>query len=232
MQIKSTHLLLNDIRLQQRNGIYYAYGFVLLAYLSLLYFLGAYFPSWALGIIVYTDPAVLGFFFLGALMMLEKSEGTRTALAITPMRAVDYYWSKLLSLTFASLLSVTLIGVFAHENINWPLYLTAVIVISATFVSIGFPIALHFKTATSYLMGSAAILTPILLPMVFALFNPFPLWAIIVPPAAQLRLILISLGTFEANTWEIASMLIVIIATFFLSMFMAISSLKKEFCET
>lgn len=88
--MKSTSLLLNDIRLRQRNGIYYAYGFVLLACLSLLYFLGAYFPSWALGILVYTDPAML--------------------------------------------------GVFAYGNINWPLYMTAVIVTFATFVSIGFPI--------------------------------------------------------------------------------------------
>ncbi len=230
--MKSRNLLLNDIRLQQRNGIYYAYGFVLLAYLSLLYFLGDYFPSWALGILVYTDPAVLGFFFLGALMMLEKSEGTRTALAITPMRAIDYYWSKLLSLTFASLVSVTLIGVFAHGNINWPLYLTTVIIVSATFVSIGFPIALHFKTATSYLMGSAGILTPILLPMIVALFDPFPSWAILIPPAAQLRLMLISVGTFEATMWETVFMLIVIIATFCFSMFVALSALKKEFCET
>ena len=224
-------LLINDIKLQQRNGIYYAYAFVLLAYISLLYFLGSYFPSWALGILIYSDPAVLGFFFLGALMMLEKSEGTRIAFAVTPVRAFDYYLAKLISLTGVSLVSVILIGLFAHDHINWPLYLTTVTIISATFVSFGFPIALYFRTATSYLMGAALILTPILLPMILALLEPFPALAILIPPASQLRLILISVGTFNANFLEIGAMLVVSVSTFVLSMVMALSSLKKEFAQ-
>ena len=47
-------------------------------------------PDWAAAFIIFTDPAALGFFFLGALMMLERSEGVRTALATTPLSLLDY----------------------------------------------------------------------------------------------------------------------------------------------
>ena len=224
-------MFFNDVRLQVRNGIYYAYGFVLLIYLTLLYFSGEYLPIWALGLLIYSDPAVLGFFFLGALLILEKSEGTRTALAVTPMPATHYYISKTLSLTLVSLVSAMLIALFAHEHIHWPLYLTTVIFVSVTFISIGFPIALYFKTATSYLMGAAAILAPIMLPMFFALAPSFPIWAFLFPPAVHFRLVLVSLGAFEADLMQISIMLIVTTLTCLLSVGLAINAVTKEFAK-
>ena len=55
---------------------------------------GPHLPAWAPAFIIFTDPAALGFFFLGALMMLERSEGVRTALAVTPLSAADYLTAK------------------------------------------------------------------------------------------------------------------------------------------
>ena len=224
-----TPLLINDIRLQWRNGIYFAYAFVLAAYISVLVFLGQYLPSWVVGLIIYTDPAVLGFFFLGALMMLENADGTRTALATTPMSAADYFWAKTISLTAISLLAAIILGLFIHSHINWLMYLPVILLVSLSFTAISFPIALHFKTATSYLMGAAAILTPIILPMFIALLDPFPQWTMIFPTTAQFRLLLISLGISQAGILETTILWTINILTGGLCIWYGNKSLKAEF---
>ena len=80
------HLLRHDARLQWRYGIYAAYGVVLAFYVALLVSGRQRLPAWVPGVIIFTDPAALGFYFLGALMMLERAEGVRTALAVSPLR--------------------------------------------------------------------------------------------------------------------------------------------------
>ena len=222
-------LVQTDLRLQLRNGIYAAYAFVLTSYVLALIYLGTYLPDWAAAMIIYTDPVVVGFFFLGALLMLEKSEGTRTALAITPMGAAHYFWSKTISLTALSLFAIIILGLFLHTNVHWPLYLVSTTMISLTLTAISFPIALHFRTASSYLMGAAAILMPLMLPMLIALKDPISPWALIFPTTAQFRLVLVSLGTFPPDQTEISILLTIVFITTLASILWAIHTLKKEF---
>ncbi len=231
MKSSFLHLLVHEMRLQLRNGIYYANGFVLVFYISILVFAADYIPSWALALFIYTDPSVLGFFFLGAQMMLEKAEGTRIALATTPMSASTYFWTKTITLTGIALVVVTIIALVAKADINWPLYLASVIFTSITFISIGFPIAVRFKTVTGYLVGSAGILTPITLPMFFAVYDPIGFWAMFIPTTAQFRLVLVSVGTFEASGIETTIMVSIVALTAAGVAAFAIRALKKEFGE-
>jgi fluoroquinolone transport system permease protein len=206
MSARLTTLLALDLRLQRRYGIYYAYAFVILFYAGTLYFAGDYLPAWVVGLVVYTDPAVVGFFFIGALMMLEKAEGARSALAMTPISAGEYLLSKTMTLSGVSLVSVIVIGSLAHSDTSWPVLLPATLLTSITFIGIGAPIALRFKTVTAYLIGSTGYLVPAILPAGFALFDPMPVWAIIIPTASQLELIQIGLGKTPQGGWEMAAM--------------------------
>jgi fluoroquinolone transport system permease protein len=226
-----TKILVHDMRLQLRNSIYYANGFVLVFYISVLVFAADYIPSWALALFIYTDPSVLGFFFLGALMMLEKAEGARMALAVTPISASTYFWSKTITLTGLALIGSTIIALAARAEVNWPLYLSVVLFTSITFIAIGFPIAVRFKTVTGYLVGSAGILTPITLPMFFALYEPVGLWALFIPTTAQFRLFLVSLGTFEASGIELGLMMAITALTAAGTAMFAIHRLKTELGE-
>ena len=72
-------------------------------YVAVLIALGPRLPSAAVAFIIFSDPAALGFFFLGGLMMLERSEGVRPALAVTPLRIADYLGAKALTLTLVAL---------------------------------------------------------------------------------------------------------------------------------
>jgi fluoroquinolone transport system permease protein len=201
-------LLVHETRLQYRYGIYVAYAFVVAFYVAVLIWGGAYLPPGFIAFIVYTDPSVLGFFFLGALMMLEKAEGARLALSITPVSARDYFFAKAVPLTAFGLLAVAVLAPFVHGEVNWPLLLAAVLLTSLAYIGIGVPIALRFRTVTSYLIGSAGLLLPVILPAFLAFLDPMPVWAMLVPTAAQLRLITIGVGAANDTAGAIILMFV------------------------
>ena len=229
MSARLATLLSLDARLQLRYGIYYAYAVVVAFYVTALVWLGPYLPPQVAGLIIYSDPAVLGFFFLGALMMLEKAEAARSALAMTPVSAADYVWSKTLTLTAVAVVAVAIIGALAPGKPNWPVLMAATVLTSVQFIGIGVPIALKFRTVTGYLIGSGGLLMPVVLPAGLALLDPMPAWAIVVPAASQLRLVLVGTGSAAASATEIAAMFAVCAAAAVAGVMIGIRSLRREF---
>lgn len=222
-------LVQHDARQQFRYGIYAAYAFVIGFYITVLVFAADFLPTWLPGLIVFTDPAVVGFFFLGALMLLEKGENVRTALAITPISASDYFWSKTVTLTGLAFVSVLVLSLFFHQSSNLPLLMSAVVLTSVQFLGLGVITAYRFKTVTSYLMGAAGFLTPVIAPGFMALLDPMPVWAIVIPAASQFRLILLAIGYGSASTFEIAAMFAVAGIAAAVCVLLALRRLAQEF---
>ncbi len=221
-------LVRHDLRLQARYGIYLAYGFVVAFYVTVLVGLGELLPSWAVGVLLYSDPAAVGFFFLGALMMLEKGEGVRVALAAAPAGAADYLGGKLVTLTGLSLLAALIIVLAVHPDANLGLLLIGQALTSVSFIGLGVPLALRFRTVNGYLIGSGAALTPFLVPAALALLEPMPVWAVLWPPAAQLRLILVATGHGAATPVEIGLMLVSMLSFAVATTWVALAALRRE----
>lgn len=221
-------LVLHEARMQYRYGIYFAYAFVIAFYVLLIWTLGEKLPDWGAGIIIFSDPAAVGFFFLGALMMLEKSEGVRLALGITPMTAKAYFWAKSITLTSMATIAAFVMGLFLHSGVRFEILLPVVVLTSIQYLAIGVPVAKLFGTVTSYLMGSTFVLLPFVLPAVLALKDPMPLWAMFFPAAAQLKLILVSTGYGSATSFEVVLMLAVCVASTFIFVQWALRSLRSE----
>lgn len=228
MNLRALVLIRHDVRLQYRYGIYAAYAFTVALYATELLLLGAVLPPWVPALIVFTDPAALGFFFLGALMMLEKSEGVRAALAASPVSAVDYLAGKMVTLVGMSLASCMVLIPFIHRVANPLLLLVAVMLTAIQYVGIGVPIALRFKTVNGYLIGSAGFLTPLIAPGLLALLEPFPPWLAIIPAVSQFRLLLTATGAASASPPEIATGLIIALAAAIGAVAVALHALRRE----
>lgn len=228
MNLRAVALIRHDVRLQYRYGIYAAYAFIVALYATELLLLGAVLPPWVPALIIFTDPAALGFFFLGALMMLEKSEGVRAALAASPVSAVDYLAGKMVTLVGMSLASCVVLIPFIHRVANPLLLLVAVMLTAIQYVGIGVPIALRFKTVNGYLIGSAGFLTPLIAPGLLALLEPFPLWLAIIPAVSQFRLLLTATGAASASSPEIATGLIIALAAAIGAVAVALHALRRE----
>ena len=221
-------LALHDARLQYRYGIYAAYAFVVGFYALVLTLGRDVLPGWAVALIVYTDPAAVGFFFLGALMMLEKAEGVRTALATSPADASTYLGGKVVTLTAIALVACVVL-LLVHRAAPYPLLLLASVALtSIAFLGIGVPIALAFRTVNGYLVGSSSFLTPLIGPAFLALLDPMPLWLGIWPPVAQLRLILVAMGYASASWTELLMLLGVAALAAIAAMIFAQRSLIRE----
>ena len=222
-------LAAHDARLQFRYGIYLAYAFVLALYVAFLTGLGALLPPWVAAVIVFSDPAALGFFFLGALMMLERSERVRPALAVTPLSPAAYVAAKAATLTAMALVACAVLGFALGDAVDLPLLLVAVGLTSLQYVGIGVPVALRFRTVTGYLVGAGALLTPLIAPGFLALAEPMPLWLAAIPAVSQMRLMLVSTGAAAAGPLDLAVMLGVSALAAAGALWFAVSALSREF---
>jgi fluoroquinolone transport system permease protein len=199
-------LLAHELRLQYRYGIYAAYGAVVTLYAIALAVLGPAAPDWIVALIIFSDPSALGFFFLGGLMLLEKGEGARVALAITPASARAYLLAKTVALTSLALLAVAVLGLVKAGPVRWELLLPVVALTSAFCIGIGAGFALRFSTVNGYILGTAALLFPLFGPSLLALLEPMPAMLAVIPTVSQFRLILVALGHGSALPVEIAAM--------------------------
>lgn len=222
-------LFAHDLRLQYRYGIYVAYAFVIAFYIAVLIGAGNWLPRWLPAFIVFSDPAAVGFFFLGGLMMLERGEGVRLALAASPVTARDYVASKAATLTMLATVATALLIPFLHGlAVRAELLLPAVALTSLAYVGIGVPIARRFRTVNGYLVGAGALLTPAIAPAFLALLDPFPIVLALLPPVAQFRLILAATNAIASPPVEMLLSLAVCAVAAVAALAFAVHDLRRE----
>ena len=85
---KMSQSIKNDVILQFRSGFYYAYMLISVIYIVVLRVLPENLADMALTETIFTDPSVFGYFFMGALIMLEKDQHTLESLFVTDRKSV------------------------------------------------------------------------------------------------------------------------------------------------
>lgn len=141
----------NDVRLQYRYGFYVAYAFIIGMYLVLLHSLPASIRLDALALLVYSEASVIGFFFAGALIMLETSEGTLAATAVSPLRRWEYLVAKAASLSLLTVgaVVVLVVGTVGLAFRPLPLVVSAALT-SALFVLLAVVVAQRFSSISRF----------------------------------------------------------------------------------
>ena len=86
-------LLIADCRFQFRYGFYLLYAFFSIFYVVLLRLLPAFMRDSARALLAFSDPAALGFFFMGPSCSLSGGSGF-PSLAVSPVRVFEYALSK------------------------------------------------------------------------------------------------------------------------------------------
>lgn len=97
-------LLLWDMRFQARYGFYLLYTFLTLLYAAVLLALPESWKGKTASFLIFSDPAAMGLFFMGAIVLLEKSQRVTAFFAVTPLKACEYVASKVMSLNAIALL--------------------------------------------------------------------------------------------------------------------------------
>jgi fluoroquinolone transport system permease protein len=189
-----TAVLRWDAALQARNGFYWASVFVVLVVGALLVAVPATLRADAAAWV----PAVLAinlqvttFFFVAALLLLERDEGTLTALAVSPLTPAAYLAARTLSLSalaVAETAAVVLIG-FGPAG-NWLLILTGAAAMGGIYTGFGAWMGSRYTSINQLLLPASLLVTLLLLPLlphfgllprVYFLAHPLE------PPLALLR---------------------------------------------
>ena len=118
--MKLKGLLLGDISFQVKYGFYFLYAFITAIYIIILSFIPTEVKSKATAVIIFTDPATLGLFFMGAIVLFEKSQRVLSSFAVSPIKLWEYIFSKVISLSFISTLVGVIIGIVSGtHNLLW-----------------------------------------------------------------------------------------------------------------
>jgi fluoroquinolone transport system permease protein len=216
--------LRRDLRLQWRQGFWLAYALVCLAYVLVLQ-LFAPSSTGSVGVpagpglrglltklVVFSDPSVLGFFFIGGLMLLERSEGSLHGGFASPLRVEEWMLAKLGSLTLLAVVASFAIALPLCSECVRPLWLLAAIVPTSTcFVLVGIVAGTRFSTVNRYLLGGGLLSMPLLLPMLAPLgIYDTPAFALL-PSGAALTLLDVGLGHARPHAWSAAQALCVLV---------------------
>ena len=195
--------LKNDIRYQINYGFYFLYAFFSAIYIGILFIVPPEYKQIAASIIILSDPAMLGCFFIGAIWLLEKNEGLHSYWGISPMRPIEYILSKAVSLALISTIAAVVIALIGlRSDVNYIVLVLSTFVGSMIFTAIGMIVATYARSVNQYILFITPIATIITTPPILVAFNITHPAFEISPGTALWRFIMYSVGgSGEIEIW-------------------------------
>lgn len=168
-------LLKADLKFLWRYGFGALYALFTALYVLLLSALPESVRGTACTLLIFSDPAVMGLFFMGALLLLERSQRVLPAIAVSPAAPWEYALSKALSLT---LVGTAVGGVLAVVGGGGKLlYTLCAVLLGALFFSLmGLVAAFYSGSLNQFLMLSVAAELLLCVPGVLLVFGWLPRW--------------------------------------------------------
>lgn len=168
-------LLLWDIRFQSKHGFYFLYAVLTVIYTIVLFAVPESWKEKTAAILIFSDPASMGLFFMGAIVLLEKSQHTPCAFAVSPVRPMEYIIAKVSSLSAISLVVAAILALSASVN-NLHMVLLGTAVSSAIFTLLGMIIATKIISLNQFILWTVPIEVVCFVPAILHLFKITPSW--------------------------------------------------------
>lgn len=171
MRLRSLFLL--DMRFQAKYGFYFLYATLTVVYVIVLFAFPQNWREKAAAILIFSDPAAMGLFFMGAIILLEKSQHTPCAFAVSPVWAVEYIIAKVGSLSAVSLVVATVLALAVSVN-NLYIVLLGTVISSAIFTLLGIIVATNIASLNQFILWTVPIEIVCFVPAILHLFKITP----------------------------------------------------------
>lgn len=168
-------LLLGDIRFQTKYGFYFLYAVLTVIYAVALFAIPESWKDKTVAILIFSDPASMGLFFMGAIVLLEKSQHTTCAFAVSPVRPMEYIIAKVSSLSAISLVVAAILALAAGVS-NLHIVLLGTVISSAIFTFLGIIIATKIISLNQFILWTVPIEIVCFVPAILHLFKITPAW--------------------------------------------------------
>jgi fluoroquinolone transport system permease protein len=195
-----------DLRMQQRNGFYYASAFVAAVYalgLGQLHASGARLNlAWLLPAVVLNNLMITSFYFIGALVLLEKTEGTLTAQVVSPLRQGEYIAAKVITLTALALVyNLIVIALVVGSQFGALALIGGIGIAAALMVMAGFVAVARYESVNEFLLPSLPYAAGLMLPLAYMFGWDSPLLYL---HPLQGPMLLLRAAFAPAAAWQIA----------------------------
>lgn len=188
--MRTINVIKGDIRFQIKYGFYLLYFIMIILYMILLSMLSGDIKEIVTAVCVYSDPAAMGMFFMGAMVLLEKSQRIISSLAVSPMTPAEYIAGKVLSIGLISEI-VGLIIMSQGNTDNYVLTFVGILAGSVLFSLCGIIVGTNISTINQYIVGTLPFellgFVPVIVYRIGFLWDSS--WMLIHPGCAAIRLI-------------------------------------------
>lgn len=168
-------LFLWDMRFQAKYGFYFLYAVLTAVYVIALFAVPEGWKEKTAALLIFSDPASMGLFFMGAIVLLEKSQHTPCAFAVSPVRAAEYIAAKVGSLSAISLAVAAVLALAAGVN-HLPIVLLGMVISGAVFTLLGMIAATKIISLNQFILWTVPIEIVCLVPAILHLFKITPAW--------------------------------------------------------
>jgi fluoroquinolone transport system permease protein len=159
-----------DMLLQYRNGFYWVTAFMVALWIVFY----TQFPlarqidmAWVLPGFLLGNMLVYAFYYIGALVLLEKGEGTLESQVTTPLRGGEYLLSKVITLTLLSIVESLVITVlFYGAGFQIVPLLLGISMAGVLYALLGFIAVSRYDSVNEYLFPSMVFTLAFGLPLV------------------------------------------------------------------
>lgn len=138
---------------------------------------------------VCSNLVITTFYFMAALLLLEKDEGTLAALGVTPLRRGEYLGAKVLTLTLLGLVeSLLVVGLLFGTDLHWGLLTAGTALLGAFYTLAGFIFIVRYDAINAFLLPSVGVVMFLFLPLLphFGMAARWPFYLHPVEPALTL----------------------------------------------
>jgi fluoroquinolone transport system permease protein len=205
-----------DARLQLRYGLYAVTAIVVAVWtIGLWRFAEALRPLAALLVPVFVAGNLLmtTFYFVAALVLFEKGEGSLSAIATTPLRDGEYLLSKIISLVALALVeTLVIVALLSGTQARWGLVLPASALLAAVYTMLGFVAIVRHDSINEFLIPSLGYVFALVLPLVghFGFVDSI----VFLPHPMEMALVLMRGAYAPEPVWKIAVALAGLVAWF------------------
>lgn len=163
-------LIQNDVKFQIRYGFYVIYAILCIFYVGILSALPESARKTVAIILIYSDPAALGLFLMGAMILLEKGEHVLQTFAVSPVRVEEYVLAKAVAMAVTATVIAGVLA-FAAGMERWPLIALFAGITSILFTLLGIALASKITTLNQFIIITTPFEIIMFVPALFYLFG-------------------------------------------------------------
>lgn len=193
------NLVLSEFRLLYKYGIVFLYVIFTIIYIALLSVIPNAAKQIVASILIFTDPATMGLFFMGAMVLFEKSQRVESSIGVSPVKTSEYIIAKVVPFMTIG----TLVGLVLRLSANCSnivLSLIGVALSSVLFSLCGLLVSTRIQSLNSFMIATIPFEIVICVPAVLYFLKMIKNdWWIAHPGIAAIRLI-----SGNSNLWYLS----------------------------